>query len=383
MPTNRHVLKKPSCVKHGCTKRPASHILPKRGVARLMFRRPAGVALIRKRVRYTRVPRPSVNLQRDLKPSIKITDFFKGQAWTINYLAAKKFIKMPRTCSKCGWKRPPLDKGIRSGSRSESRCGNRDCRHRFTIFSDNPYFFKQGNSSSVTTQAAVLFNLCIGISRIHIHLQLGVPHATIERCAVRFETHIQEHVMKTQDNIKLGDDVPWADVECDEVTLARKQLGSDRVTWSQYLGIVQRGRPESLILMRLPDRETGCRAPGPGPLRKRDWLPIFDRYVKDRRIILHTDSARAYEAFTTGIQKTRVVHQAKKDEDGNWIKPHFTKLEKLHISENETISVLAGTQYIRLLAHFAPGDPPPPWLQLRVGETSPHGPVAILDHEAQ
>ena len=109
---------------------------------------------------------------------------------------------------------------------------------------------------------------------------------------------------------------------------------------------VQRGRPDSLILLRLPDRSTGTRAPGPGPLRKRDWEPIYKKYVDGKKVILHTDSARAYESFTEGIGKTRVVHQIKQDADGNWMKPHFTQVERVQVSDTEVVSVVAGTQYI-------------------------------------
>ena len=372
MPGIKQVIKKPSCVKHGCFKRPAANFLPKRGKARMALRRPASRKCMRKPVAYTRVTRPSRNTQRDLVPSVTINDFYKGQSWTVNYLIAQKFLKIPKNCDLCGMKRTACHKGTRTGIRSETRCMDRSCRRRLNLFTGNPYFTNQGHSISIIDQAAILFNLCIGISRIHIHLQLGIPHTTLERFGQRFETHLHNYVINEQEKIVLGDDTTWADVECDEVTLARRRVDSDHVTWSQYLGIVQRGRPESLILVRLPDRVTGTRAPGPGPLRKRDWLPIFQRYVEDRHVILHTDSARAYEAFTTGIRKTRVVHQAKKDEDGNWVKPHFTKFEKVHISEQESIAVLAGTQYIDGF-----------WRILRQEILSHHGSDVVLDRKVR
>ena len=194
-----------------------------------------------------------------------------------------------------------------------------------TIFTGNPYFVNRAPAVSIVNQTAILYNLCIGISKVHTHQQLGLSHATIERCGLRFEQHIEKQVVHRQEAIKLGEGMDWADVECDEVTLSRRHVDADHVVWAQYLGLVQRGRPESLILVRLPDRTTGIRAPGPGPLRKRDWEPIFNRYVRGRNIILHTDSARAYESFTEGIGKTRVVHQMKRDADGVWHKPHFTQ----------------------------------------------------------
>ena len=98
------------------------------------------------------------------------------------------------------------------------------------------------------------------------------------------------------------------------------------------------------MLFRLPDRVTGLRAPGPGPLRKSDWKPIFMEHLAGRKIVPHTDSDRACESFTDGIAKTRVVHQVKRDSQGVWHKPHFTKLETIKISDDESITVTAGTQ---------------------------------------
>ena len=33
------------------------------------------------------------------------------------------------------------------------------------------------------------------------------------------------------------------------------------------------------MLIRVPDRVTGLRAPGPGPLKKVDWKPIFEEHL--------------------------------------------------------------------------------------------------------
>ena len=176
---------------------------------------------------------------------------------------------------------------------------NPPCKRRrrstLSIHQDGKRLIPLQARHSTICQTAILYNLCIGISKVHTHQQLGISHATIERCGLRFEQHIEKQVVHRQEAIKLGEGMHWADVECDEVTLSRRHVDADHVVWAQYLGLVQRSRPESLILVRLPDRTTGIRAPGPGPLRKRDWEPIFNRYIRGRNIILHTDSARAYE----------------------------------------------------------------------------------------
>ena len=65
-----------------------------------------------------------------------------------------------------------------------------------------------------------------------------------------------------------------------------------------------------------------------------------------KKVVLHTDSARAYESFLDGIAKIRVVHQVKRDSQGVLHKPHFTKVEHIRISDDTVISVVAGTQYV-------------------------------------
>lgn len=35
------------------------------------------------------------------------------------------------------------------------------------------------------------------------------------------------------------------------------------------------------------------RAPGPGAMRKADWRPLGSKRLKDRNVVLHTDSARS------------------------------------------------------------------------------------------
>ena len=64
---------------------------------------------------------------------------------------------------------------------------------------------------------------------------------------------------------------------------------------------MRRGAPETLVLVKLPDRQTTSRAPGPGPLLRRDWLPIANYFLKGKQVILHTDSTRAYNIEAPGI----------------------------------------------------------------------------------
>ena len=64
--------------------------------------------------------------------------------------------------------------------------------------------------------------------------------------------------------------------------------------WEQWSGTVERGRPETLVLARLPKEATSLRAPGPGPISLAEWKPLCAKWLTGRRVILHTDGAKAY-----------------------------------------------------------------------------------------
>ena len=157
------------------------------------------------------------------------------------------------------------------------------------------------------------------------------------------------------------DNGEWAEVEADEVTLAKRADGGGYSEWWQYLGIMRRGAPETLILEALPVRKTSTRAPGPGPLREVDWVPIGSKYLAHNRIILHTDSARAYLHKFPLVHHTRVIHQKKKVA-GRWLLPRYTRAETINLPTGETIDVLAGTQTIDGL-----------WKRLRASMGESHG----------
>ena len=91
-------------------------------------------------------------------------------------------------------------------------------------------------------------------------------------------------------------------MEADEVDLGKGFLDDTTdgqkkgvtTAWEQWGALVERGRPESLRLFRLNPAATNTRAPGPGPICKRDWKPIAHKHLLGRRVILHADGARAY-----------------------------------------------------------------------------------------
>ena len=105
---------------------------------------------------------------------------------------------------------------------------------------------------------------------------------------------------------------PWSDVEVDEVTLAKYAHSPGKIVWANFVGIMARGMPETLVILPLPDRVTSDRAPGPGPIRLSDWRPIAEDWLRGAKVILHSDSAKAYGMAIEGVIGTKVVHQKKK-----------------------------------------------------------------------
>ena len=138
-------MKRPSTTRY-VSKRPSSRFIPKRGLARMVICKPA----VRKHgfgwVNYTRIARPSANLQRNMKAMVNVRDFLKGTKWTTNHLLSLGFLKVPDVCDVCGTRRWAFHHGKRHGDRSQSRCSNRTCRHRLTIYTENPYFIHHGTA---------------------------------------------------------------------------------------------------------------------------------------------------------------------------------------------------------------------------------------------
>ncbi|CAJ1382957.1 unnamed protein product, partial [Effrenium voratum] len=138
------------------------------------------------------------------------------------------------------------------------------------------------------------------------------------------------HARKTwveakEKDIVFGKDQKWADVEADETTFDRMDLGNkapdpkNPVVWEQWCGIVQRGHPETLVLSRLSPRESAKRAPGPGAIRKVEWTPLAKKWLQDKKVILHTDSAKSYKTRVPGVLHDKVVHGKKRVKvKGQW-----------------------------------------------------------------
>jgi hypothetical protein len=187
-----------------------------------------------------------------------------------------------------------------------------------------------------------------------IRILLGKNHKLTDKMGQQLDSVIAKHVEKEQKNIKFGSVYKWNDVEADEVDLRRMLRDvddpNDAVAWEQWGGVVERGRPESLVLNRLNPNYTKLRAPGPGAMTKRDWEPWASKNLTGANVILHTDGARAYKLKLPGMLHDNVVHKKKRimlNGKSVWVSPHYTKVIKHVLPDTKkTLWVKAGTQII-------------------------------------
>ena len=232
------------------------------------------------------------------------------------------------------------------------RCSRKGCSCRVQPHDFHPIFFG-GRGQSFTPlghQAAVLLCAIAGVPVTSVPAILDMDDKAVFRIYQNLEVARARHVELKEKNIVFGEKMEWCDVEADEVDLG-KELSEDKQTacWEQWGGLVERGRPTTLMLFRLNPPSTQPRSPGPGAIRRRDWKPIARKHLQDRRVLLHTDGARAYKMKMPGVIHDNVVHKKKKVMVKGrpvWVKPHYTKIVKHTLPSGKTIHVKAGTQII-------------------------------------
>ena len=115
---------------------------------------------------------------------------------------------------------------------------------------------------------------------------------------------------------------------------------------------MERGRPQSLVLFKTNSKLTKPRAPGPGPIKKKDWKPMAKKYLKGRCILLHTDGARSYKLgidrkdHLDGVVHDFVVHKPKKNPRANNVhntSSYFpTQLRERLCMQREALRLLIG-----------------------------------------
>ena len=74
----------------------------------------------------------------------------------------------------------------------------------------------------------------------------------------------KDYVEQKEKEIQFGDGASWKDIEADETTFDKKDVSAlvtlddaaKPIEWEQWLGVVQKGKPETLVLHRLKPPRT-------------------------------------------------------------------------------------------------------------------------------
>lgn len=205
---------------------------------------------------------------------------------------------------------------------------------------------------SLQLQAAILLLRLTGVKSAAARLLFRVNHKMYDDLGKRLERLRKCHVESKEKEITFGNCRTWTDVEVDEATFGRcSQPGKGKkcVLWEQWSGLLQRGKPKTLVLNKLKPMMTVKRAPGPGAIRKVDWKPLGMKHLQDRKIVLHSDSARSYKLKLSGVVHDAVVHckkRVKVNGKYRWVKPKYTRVTCHKLPGGKKLKVKAGTQHI-------------------------------------
>ena len=235
-----------------------------------------------------------------------------------------------RTCPHCGEGQELAY--VRARKIWSNRCSKKG-RQRFVQPHDfHPLFFGgAGNSMTpLEDQASILCCALAGVPVTAASVALGLDNKPVERVYHNLEMARARHVALQEKQIRFGARDEWPDVEVDEVDLGKEEV-------------------EDSNIIRLHPILTKLRAPGPGPIRKRDWKPIAKKHLEGRNVILHSDGARAYKMKVKGVIHDSVVHKKKRvtiNGKSVWQKPHYTKVCTHILPSGKKIKVKSGTQII-------------------------------------
>ena len=118
----------------------------------------------------------------------------------------------------------------------------------------------------------------------------------------------KDFVEELQRTMKIGAGVSWIDVEAMRplatnpvpVMQIRLRLCGGNNGWVSSNAVVQKAILH-LLNPPLNPPKTVQRAPGPGEVRKTEWVPLANKYLRSRPVIVHTDSARSYKIRVVGV----------------------------------------------------------------------------------
>ena len=157
------------------------------------------------------------------------------------------------------------------------RCSKKSCSARVNPHHLHPIFTEGAGPErlDLQTQSAALLLKLHRVPQATIHLLLNINHQALEDMEKKICRLRQDFVEKQEKTIIFGNTKQWVDVEADEATFDKKDVSkspkfqhlikkkNETVLWEQWAGIVQRGRPDTLILRRLTPKLTVKRSPGP------------------------------------------------------------------------------------------------------------------------
>ncbi|CAK0876284.1 unnamed protein product [Prorocentrum cordatum] len=191
--------------------------------------------------------------------------------------------------------------------------------------------------------------------------QITGHSSNIENTYLRLDEARMKYVLKKERTIRFGSVEEWSDIEADEVDLGkeddwRKTDKQKPVQWEQWGGIVERGRPHALALTRFDPRRATRRAPGPGPIRKRDGSrPPGSIWRIPTWFCIPTAPAHT-ECATPGVIRDNVVHCKKKvvfKGKTVWVKPKYSEIKKHILPGRQHLSAKTGAQIIdRFWSHL-------------------------------
>ena len=133
----------------------------------------------------------------------------------------------------------------------------------------------EGHSLGVQASALLLRLANVQLSAIHI--LLGINHKALERMSRNLDLVRKNYVEQKQQTMSVdGKAKTWTQVEADEAVFDKYLVPAEEaptptqaMKWEQWLGLVARGRPSSLVLLRFSPVMTKKRAPGPGAPHRR------------------------------------------------------------------------------------------------------------------
>ena len=257
---------------------------PKKGKGRSVLKRPAK----RKSQGWQSIPyvRTKDDMQRMDRVTWKrkLMDFLgASDNALIKLLCADRLLHdwTGHTCPRCE-KRKLSKLQPRPDGGPRHRCSARGCQayinphHLHPLFTDG----RGTGHTSLQTQCALLFLLLNRVPNPAIHRILHINHKSIEDMEKRLMRLRKAWVEEKEKLIVFGNGKSWADIEADETTFTStdlKDLAEDpkkAVVWEQWCGLVQRGRPDTLLLKRLLPMMSAKRSPGNGAIRKVEWKPL-------------------------------------------------------------------------------------------------------------